>query len=143
MGRLYLSPEPFRGHAFRGLEKVAHLITLGSPHLSIRGAPMRRWVDRTYPGAFFAPQVSYTAVGGRVIRGSSAGSAKERVVRLLYRQLCGDGEQWGDGLVPLLSARLEGARNLVVEGAAHAPLGGRRWYGSPDLVRAWWEGDKG
>ena len=140
MGRLYLSPEPFRGHAFRGREKVAHLITLGSPHLTVRGASVRRWVDRTYPGAFFAPDVSYTAVGGRVIKGNAAGSAKERVARLLYRQLCGDGRQWGDGLVPLLSARLEGARNLVLEGAAHAPVGGRQWYGSPDLVRAWWEG---
>jgi hypothetical protein len=143
VGRLYLSPAAFRGHAFRGLEKVAHLITLGSPHLTVRGAPVRRWVDRTYPGAFFAPDVSYTAVGGRVIKGSSAGSAKERVVRVLYRQLCGDGEQWGDGLVPLRSARLEGARNLVLDGAAHAPVRGRRWYGSPDLVRAWWEREKG
>jgi len=143
MGRLYLSPEPFRGHAFRGQEKVGRLVTLGSPHLNVRGSPMRRWVDRTYPGAFFAPRVSYTAVGSRAIQGRSRGSMKERMAHLLYRQLCGDGTDWGDGLVPLLSARLEGARNLVLDGVAHAPVGGRRWYGSPDVVRAWWEGAAG
>jgi len=139
VGRLFLSPGPFRGRAYRGLEKVALLITLGSPHLSVRGAPVRRWVDRTWPGAFFAPDVSYCAVGGRYLRGNAAGSARERGAYIVYRHLCDDGGQWGDGLVPVRSSRLEGARNLELDGVAHAPLGGARWYGSADVVREWFE----
>jgi hypothetical protein len=30
---------------------------------------------------------------------------------------------WGDGIVPVVSAHLEGALNLTLEGAYHSPLG--------------------
>lgn len=139
MGRLYLSPEPFKGHRFRGLDQVRHLITLGSPHRNVRGARLRRWVDRTFPGAYFAPRVVYTTVAGRTIQGNRRGQARDRLAHWFYRQLCGEGSQWGDGVVPLASARLEGARNLVLDAVSHTPIGGKRWYGTPDVVRDWWE----
>ena len=138
MGRLFLSPEPFRGIRFNGLESVQHLITLGSPHGNLRGARLRRWVDQSYPGAFFAPEVTYTTVAGRAIQGSLQDGLRARVARILYLQLSGNGGEWGDGLVPLTSARLEGARNLVLDAVAHAPIGGRRWYGTSSVVREWW-----
>jgi pimeloyl-ACP methyl ester carboxylesterase len=138
VGRLYLSPKPFRGHSFNGVARVSDLVTLGSPHRNVRGARIRRWVDRTLPGAFFAPEVSYTAVAGRVIRGDLAGSPKARLVHVLYRHLCGRGDVWGDGLVPLEAARLEDATNLVLDDVSHAPVGRRKWYGSPEVVREWW-----
>ncbi len=139
IGRLYLSPEPFRGHRFRGLDQVRHLITLGSPHLNVRGARLRSWVDRTLPGAYFAPRVAYSTVAGRAVRGDRRGPVKARLAYLLYRQLCGEGSQWGDGVVPLASARLEGAANLTLDAVAHAPIGGKLWYGTPEMVREWWE----
>lgn len=138
MGRLYLSPEPFRGTRFNGLEQVRHLITLGSPHHNVRGARIRRWVDQSYPGAYFAPEVAYTTVAGRAIQGSNGGSLRNRLVYTLYRQLSGDGNEWGDGIVPLTSARLDGAKNLVLDAVAHAPIGGNRWYGTASVVREWW-----
>jgi pimeloyl-ACP methyl ester carboxylesterase len=138
VGRLYLSPEPFRGHRFNGVGRVRDLVTLGSPHGNVRGARMRRWVDRTLPGAFFAPTVSYTTVCGAVVKGDSGGGAKARLVHFLYRKLCGRGNVWGDGIVPVESARLDGATNLVLDGVSHAPMGGRRWYGSPEVVQEWW-----
>ena len=138
MGRLFLSPEPFRGVRFNGVEQIKHLITLGSPHRNVRGARIRRWVDQQYPGAYFAPEVTYTTVAGRAIQGDLQGTLKSRVVHLLYRQLSGDVGEWGDGIVPLTSARLDGARNLVLDDVAHAPTGGRRWYGTSAVVREWW-----
>jgi pimeloyl-ACP methyl ester carboxylesterase len=138
MSRLYLSPDPFRGHRFRGLDQVSWLITLGSPHLNVRGARLRRWVDQTFPGAYFAPRVAYSTVAGRAIRGDRRGKTKARLAHWFYRQLCGEGAQWGDGIVPLASARLEGARNLVLDAVGHAPIGGKRWYGTPEVVRDWW-----
>lgn len=38
-------------------------------------------------------------------------------------QVCGDAEVWGDGIVPVPSAHLEGAINVDIEGAYHSPLG--------------------
>jgi len=138
MARLYLSPEPFAGLRFAGLERVRHLITLGSPHGNVRGAPMRRWVNRQYPGAFFSPGVGYTTVAGRALQGDRGGKAKSRIAHTLYYHLSGEGGEWGDGVVPLSSAHLDGARNLVLDGVSHAPVGGRRWYGTAEVVREWW-----
>lgn len=140
MGRLYLSPDPFEGHRFAGLERVRRLVTLGSPHQNVRGSRLRKWVQQALPGAFFAPQVAYTTVAGRAVRGDPRGSLKERGVGYLYRQLCGRGDVWGDGLVPVASAELQGAEVVVLDGVHHAPVGGARWYGSVDVVARWWPG---
>lgn len=43
----------------------------------------------------------------------------------------------GYGLVTLTSGCLDGARNLVLNNVAHAPTGGRRWYGTPVVVWEW------
>ena len=138
LGRLYLSPDPFRGESFSGLERVSRLITLGSPHRNASGAPLRRWVDEQLPGAFFAPDVEYVTVAGKAVRGDRRGGLKKRMVYGLYRNLCGDGEAWGDGLVPVPSALLEGALHVVLPDVSHAPLGGRSWYGTRAVVRQWW-----
>lgn len=137
IGRLYLSPDPFRGEAFAGLERVAHLITLGSPNTNQRAGPMRRWVDRRYPGACFSPQVRYTSVAGRWREGRAQGSAAQRAAYAVYRRLGGEGARWGDGLVPVDIALLPGARPVILDGVAHAPGRARPWYGSADVVRRW------
>lgn len=41
----------------------------------------------------------------------------------LCTQVCGDAEVWGDGIVPLLTAHLEGAINVDLDGVYHSPLG--------------------
>jgi hypothetical protein len=138
IGRLYLSPEPFRGERFAGLERVAHLVTLSSPNTHQRAGPMRRWVDRRYPGAYFAPAVRYTSVAGKWREGRRRGEAAERAAFAVYKRLGGTGAAWGDGLVPVDAALLRGSREVVLDGVGHAPGRGRPWYGSPDAVRTWW-----
>jgi pimeloyl-ACP methyl ester carboxylesterase len=138
VARLYLSPEPFRGRRFAGLERVAHLVTLGSPNTNQFVGPMRRWVDGQYPGAFFAPAVRYTSVAGRRREGRPHGTAAERAAYALYRKLGGDGATWGDGLVPLSVALLPGARAIVLDGVGHGSVLGRPWYGHGEIVRRWW-----
>jgi len=139
LSRLYLSPAPFLRHRYSGIEVVDHLITLGSPHNNrgrfFRDGWMARAVYRRYPGAYFAPQVRYTSVAGRSLRGEAGGSAKERWAHTCYRELCGDGEAWGDGLVPVPSALLEGSEQIVLDGIAHY---GGTWYGSPEIIPLWW-----
>ncbi len=140
MARLFLAPEPFRGRVYDGKRRVRGLITLGSPHQAERASPMRIRVQRRYPGAFFAPEVAYLAVAGKAVRGDRRGSRRERSAYRSYRMIGGNGAVWGDGTVPVGSALLDGARHLVLDGVHHYRFrDGRRWYGSADVVAAWWK----
>jgi hypothetical protein len=137
IGRLFLSPTPFLGRSYGGLEPVAHLITLGSPHYNLRGSRMRRWVEEQYPGSYFA-SVRYTSVAGKVILGRRHGFPRERWAYACYRRLCGDGNVWGDGLVPLSSQLLSGSQQIVLHGVSHFTGFGGPWYGSTQIIPRWW-----
>lgn len=139
LSRQFLSPEPFRGHSYRGLEWVNRLITLGSPHRRNRGSPLHHRLERHYPGAYYSSDVEYVSVAGKAVRGNSHGSLKERKAYLSYRTLCGNGDTWGDGLVPLSSAILEGSYPIILEGASHYSKKKFPWYGSPDVISQWWD----
>jgi hypothetical protein len=97
--------------------------------------------EATVPGAFFAPEIGYVSVASRAIRGDPAGTGRERVAHLLYRSVIGraavPGTE-GDGLVPVAAAALEGAREVVLDGALHGPGAGGPWYGSDDALDVWW-----
>lgn len=138
MARLYLSPKPFLGHAYRGLDDVDHLITLGSPHYNQHIGRMRRWVDEQVPGTYFAPQVRYTSVAGKGIMGRPHGSFRERWAYYAYERLSGSGHVWGDGLVPISSALLRGSQQIVLEDVGHVAGLSGSWYGTAEVVPRWW-----
>lgn len=139
MARLYLGEQPFERRVYNGRQYVDTLITLGSPHYNYRGAYMRKLVDRRYPGAYFAPAVRYLAVAGKAVHGRKRGTLGEISAWRAYAQLIKDGESWGDGLVPVDCALLSGAAHLTLEGAHHYSMGGRSWYGAPDVIAQWWQ----
>ncbi|KAI4356174.1 hypothetical protein L6164_000218 [Bauhinia variegata] len=60
-----------------------------------------------------------------------------------YKQVCGQSDVWGDGVVPEVSAHLEGALNISLDGVYHSPVGSddelRPWYGSPAVLEKWVE----
>ncbi|XP_055817733.1 uncharacterized protein LOC129886872 [Solanum dulcamara] len=71
-----------------------------------------------------------------------AGSTfRTRFVGQGYKQVCGQADVWGDGVVPEVSAHLKGALNVTLEGVYHSPVGSddatRPWYGSPAVVEQW------
>ena len=71
-------------------------------------------------------QIKYITIAGKFIKGaalSGPGSLAEKFAGLGYQQVCGTNEVWGDGIIPLPSAHLEGAINLDLEGVYHSPLG--------------------
>jgi pimeloyl-ACP methyl ester carboxylesterase len=143
LGRLYLSPEPFLGQVFGGLERVDRLITLGSPHYNERrwlhGGMMARWVEDRVPGACFAPQVQYCSVAGKLVRGDNHGSLRERQAYGFYEQIGGEGDAWGDGLVPVASALLAGSHQITLKGVGHFAGFGGPWYGTEEAIAAWWQ----
>jgi hypothetical protein len=141
LARLYLSPKPFLGRSYRGLDYVNHLITLGSPHYNQRkwiyGGMMSQWVEKRQPGAFFAPQVRYTSVAGKLTKGDRHGSPRERHTYALYQDMIGDGTVWGDGLIPVSAALLHGSRHIVLEGVGHFAGFGGPWYGTDGVIPRW------
>ncbi|XVF56712.1 hypothetical protein PTKIN_Ptkin06aG0142200 [Pterospermum kingtungense] len=66
---------------------------------------------------------------------------RARFVGQGYKQVCGQADVWGDGVVPEVSAHLEGALNISLDGVYHSPVGSddesRPWYGSPAVVEQW------
>lgn len=117
--------------------------------------------------AVYTPELKYVCVAGRYIQGArifgnsfdieegSQGAAvvnvsestsstvtfRARFVGQGYKQVCGQADVWGDGVVPEVSAHLEGALNISLEGVYHSPVGSddllRPWYGSPAVLRKW------
>ncbi|KAI3996982.1 hypothetical protein MKX01_021258 [Papaver californicum] len=68
-------------------------------------------------------------------------TTRSRVVGQGYKQVCGKADVWGDGVVPEVSAHLEGAMNITLDGVYHSPVGSddthNPWYGSPAVVEKW------
>lgn len=126
-----------------GTAGIQAFCSLGSPHLppppgvidQTRG--ILTYINQVTPGAFHQQQqqennttssnnVRYTTIAGKYIKGSpltGPGSWQSRIVGAGYQQVCGECEVWGDGVVPVASAHLEGAKNITLEGCYHSPLG--------------------
>ncbi|KAJ4953524.1 hypothetical protein NE237_030356 [Protea cynaroides] len=70
-----------------------------------------------------------------------ATSMRARFIGQGYKQVCGQADVWGDGVVPEVSAHLEGALNISLDGVYHSPVGSddmlRPWYGSPSIIEKW------
>ncbi len=143
IARLYLHDGPVWGSLYLGVEHVTTLITLGSPHCSEKG-PDTGWVltdeaNRLAPGTCHDGRVRYLAVAGQYMRGCENGSSVERRAHRAYHFFGGQGDVWGDGMVPVQSAQLDGAESLILDGVAHSRKFGASWYGgSKTIIRRWW-----
>lgn len=146
LARIYLGDQPYgpRRQVYNGFERVGALVTLGTPHSATRtgrlgGLNQIAFVQGAYPGAYWR-FIRYVSVAGKAILGNSGGEPAERGAYQAYALLTGDGAQWGDGVVPLASALLEGSRRVTMPGIRHDPRPGLPWYGANlATVRAWWE----
>lgn len=143
LARLYLQEEPVWGRVYAGHEHVSRLITLGSPHCQDKGTAIDWFLtdmaNKLAPGTPYADQIHYTTVIGRYLQGRESGERREQRAFRAYQFLTGEGAVWGDGIVPVAAARLDGAETLVLEDVAHSRKYGRNWYGgSRAVIRSWW-----
>ncbi|XP_077238835.1 alpha/beta-Hydrolases superfamily protein [Tasmannia lanceolata] len=85
--------------------------------------------------------VSEAVVINSIDKSSITPSIRSRFIGQGYKQVCGRADVWGDGVVPEVSAHLEGALNISFEGVYHSPVGSddqlRPWYGSPAVLAKW------
>jgi pimeloyl-ACP methyl ester carboxylesterase len=142
IARIYLGDIPYDVHpqdgpnnVWQGRSQVASLISLGTPQYSVGEkwtAKNLNFVNDNYPGAFY-PDVHYVCLAGKAIYGQRL---KSWLAYSSYRLTCGEGNTWGDGITPISAAHLDGAENLILEGAEHSPRRSQ-WYGSPDLLEQW------
>lgn len=149
IARLLTAPEPFPGRRPGAAARIGAIVTLGTPHVLSGGEGIGRRLndmvsaaaDDCVPGSFHAPGIGYVSVASRSFRGDPAGTGRERISYLLYRSVMGrraaPGLE-GDGMVPVPATRLEGARQLVLDGSIHGPGAGGPWYGTDDALNAWW-----
>jgi pimeloyl-ACP methyl ester carboxylesterase len=143
LGRLYLHEDPVWGWRYAGAQHVDMLITLGSPHCANRGTDTGWYLsdeaNRLVPGAPYADTVRYLAVVGRAVPGHPHGNYAQRRAFRGYQYFSPWVDAWGDGIVPLSSASLDGAEALVLDGVSHSRRYGRDWYGaSRAIVCRWW-----
>jgi hypothetical protein len=149
LARVLTSPTPFVGRRLDRRRDLAAIVTLGTPHrvapagfLAGRiGRLAAAFADEVVPGACFAPDVGYVAVGAGGIVGTVRGFGRARLAEPFYRRLhpAPNGQPiGGDGLVPLACTDLPGARRVELGVIGHGQLGGLPWYGSPEAVDAWW-----
>jgi len=150
VARLLTSPELFEGRRLGASGRIGALVTLGTPHLvgdearwggriATAGA---RFANRHVPGACFAPTTGYLAVASRHVVGRvGARDDHSRFMHRLYEEVHPAPDQplvAGDGLVPVASALLPGARHLVLDDAVHGPGVRSPWYGQEGQLDAWW-----
>lgn len=150
VGRLLTSPEPFEGRRLGASGRIGALVTLGTPHLvdesTLWGRRMAavgvRFVNRHVPGACFAPTTGYLAVASRhVAVHGPAPDTRSRLVRQLYEEFQPAPDQpivAGNGVVPVGSALLPGARSIILDDALHGPGMHSLWYGHEARLEAWW-----
>jgi len=143
LGRLYLHREPVWGETYAGADHVDMLITLGSPHCPDRGTRtgwhLTEAANKLVPGTPYAGTVRYRAVIGRSVRGHPLGDRAQRRAFSAYKYFSPWVDEWGDGVVPLSSAHLDGAETIVLQGVSHSRKYGRDWYGaSREIVQRWW-----
>lgn len=147
IARGYLADRLIQPHhtPHHGYRYVSRLITLGSPlgavenpkHLGLSHAA---WLDREFPGAYYAPGVQYLTVYGKLIEGKLDGTWAEQRAFRNYEYVSGIGAQWGDGVVPNSLSRIDGVPSLEIDGVGHSPWWGPRWYGCDEAtVRLWWD----
>jgi pimeloyl-ACP methyl ester carboxylesterase len=129
---------------YSGYRYVTRLIALGSPLGAVEdprfpGQNHAAWLDTEFPGAYYAPDVQYLSVYGKLIEGSRFGTPMQRRAYRNYEYLSGVGAQWGDGLVPNLLSNSKGMPSLELTDIGHSPLWGKRWYGGDEtIIRLWW-----
>uniref|UniRef100_A0A7S0RWZ9 Uncharacterized protein n=1 Tax=Chlamydomonas leiostraca TaxID=1034604 RepID=A0A7S0RWZ9_9CHLO len=146
---------------------VGAIVTLGTPQRPPEGkrdmtGGAQGWVHTTFPGAVFSDAgVAYVTVCGLTVEGRRELGADGKPVKVegrqrtpaeyaydSYREVCGQGQGVrGDAVVPLDSAHLAGARQVVVPGVWHSvsrigtfeEASDVVWYGSPEVVDTWLE----
>lgn len=134
---IYMLGKSFQGDAYFN-KSIRKLLTLGTPFQSReRYAKLKMDFINAHLSTDFLGRVEVISVAGSFRKGRWEGGLQERLAFEFYRNTFGNGESDGDGVVPIESCRLDGARLVVIEGVAHLPSPFATWYGEKSAVEQW------
>lgn len=138
LSRIYLGDRPYYDKVWNARSKVAKLVCLGTPQRSLEpwSLPNLGFVNDNYPDAFY-DDIEYICVAGNAVQGKKS-TPKKWLAYSSYELTIGQGDVWGDGIIPIESAYLDGAQNMAIDGVYHSPRSAK-WYGSQDVVDIWAE----
>jgi pimeloyl-ACP methyl ester carboxylesterase len=142
LGSLYIAAPPVKAIEFRGRKHVRHLVTLGSPHQNhcrwFHGGAVSRAAARWAPEHSPKDDVHITCIIGQTVKGNQKGTLEQRKAFTMYKKLAGEGDGWGDGIIPASSALISGADHIILKNVRHFSRSGGFWYGSTEVINRWW-----
>jgi pimeloyl-ACP methyl ester carboxylesterase len=138
VARLWLSDTSYGGVKCGGWQLTETIIMLGAANQTNEGWSKKSvdWVNANAPGAYYKT-VNYITVIGKAVQGKFGFSPEANLAAINYRVQCGKSEVWGDGVIPLECAKLNGALNLVLDGVWHVGILGKIGYETPAATAQW------
>ena len=136
LARIYLGDRPYYDKIWNARNKVAKLVCLGTPQRSLEPWAVKNlgFVNDNYPHAFY-DDIEYICIAGKSVQGAKS-SPQKWLAYSSYELTSGRGDAWGDGIIPIDAAYLDGAKNIEIAGVYHSPRSGK-WYGSQEAIDIW------
>ena len=136
LARIYLGDRPYYDKIWNARNKVAKLVCLGTPQRSLEPWAVKNlgFVNDNYPHAFY-DDIEYICIAGKSVQGAKS-SPQKWLAYSSYELTSGRGDAWGDGIIPIDAAYLDGAKNIEIDGVYHSPRSGK-WYGSQEAIDIW------
>ena len=136
VARSYLGDRPYHNKIWNARAKVAKLICLGTPQRSLEPWTVTNlgFVNDNYPNAFYN-DIEYICIAGKSVQGAKS-TPRKWLAYSSYELTCGQGDAWGDGIIPIEAAYLDGATNIAIDGVHHSARSGK-WYGSQEAIDIW------
>ncbi len=135
---VYLLEQTFQGDEYHHGSSVGKLLTLGTPfHTTEHFAKIKTdFIDRHLKPDFF-DRCRVVSVVSDQYAGSLDKGIIERMCYHFYKNVSGDGNLSGDGIVPAKSCFLKGAENVAISEVEHLPTPHASWYGTREGIEQW------
>ncbi|MCG8342689.1 MAG: alpha/beta hydrolase [Chlorobiales bacterium] len=135
---VYLLERPFQGDVYKRSSAVGKLLALGTPfHTTEHYARIKTdFINRHLTTGFF-DRCKVVSVVSDQYTGSLEKGLVERMCYMFYKNVSGEGNVAGDGIVPVKSCFLKGAENVTISGIEHLPTPHTTWYGTVEGIEQW------
>lgn len=146
LGRAFIGDNNIYGTKIKSSKYVSKLITMGTPNIPPNNKYMDithgclNYVNNNFPGAYI-DDIDYITLGSSVkkINTNKILSWKEYIVSNSYINMVGSKNNIinGDGIVPIESVHLDGAKQITFENVYHFKSNNKKWYGDESVIDSW------
>ncbi len=135
---VYLLEQPFQGDVYNRSSSVGKLLALGTPfHTTEHFAKIKTDFINSFLTPGFFDRCKVVSIVSDQYSGSLEKGIVERMCYMFYKNVSGEGNIAGDGIVPVKSCFLKGAENVTISGIEHLPTPHTTWYGTGEGIEKW------